>query len=127
LRPEESKSIIERLKQCIEKDHILLQPEITLDDVAKKLSVRKHHLSQAINQEFGHSFTELVYNYRLDEAAKRLSDLNSRNQKISAIAYDLGFSSVSVFTTKFRKRFNVTPSVFRETSGGESRQLTPGA
>lgn len=106
-------SILSALKQAIEKDQLFLQPDITLDHVAKKLSVRKHHLSQVINQEFGHSFTELVYRWRLDEAGRRLLNPQYRNQKISAIAFDLGFSSISVFTTKFKRRFNVTPSIYR--------------
>jgi AraC-like DNA-binding protein len=113
LRHEESNTILSSLKLAIEKEQVFLQPDITIDDVAKKLSVKKHHLSQVINQEFGHSFTELVYKWRLDEAARRLCDPQYHDHKLSAIAFDLGFSSVSVFTTTFKKRFGVTPSAYK--------------
>jgi len=113
LRKEECDRILFQLKQAIEKEQIFLGHDITLDDVAKRLSVRKHHLSQAINQGFNVTFTELVNSWRLNEAQRRLSDPRYSDQKISAVAFDVGFSSVSTFTTMFRKRFNVTPSAFR--------------
>jgi AraC-like DNA-binding protein len=127
LRQEDANSILAALKVAIEKDQLFLQHDVTLDRVAKILSVKKHHLSQVINQEFGHSFTELMYNWRLEEARQRLADPRHSDQKISAIAFDLGFSSLPVFTTKFKKRFGMTPSEYRNEGGGDSQQCTSGA
>lgn len=124
LRNEEQQSILAALKHAIDKEQIFLQPDITIDHVAQKLAVSKHHLSQVINQNFGHSFTELVGNWRLDEAQRRLLSPAHRGEKISAIAFDLGFNSVSVFNTAFKRRFKTTPSAFR--SEGMARRNAAG-
>jgi AraC-like DNA-binding protein len=113
LRAEDSERIVTRLKQLMDHDQAFAAPGININDIAQRLSVNRHHLSQAINQHFGRSFTDLVNMWRLNEAKSRLSSPRFREEKISAIAFDLGFSSVSVFTTMFRKHFGVSPSTFR--------------
>jgi AraC-like DNA-binding protein len=45
-----------------------------------------------------------------------LTDPKYRKLTISAIAYDCGFSSVSSFNTMFRKKFQSTPSAYRNIS-----------
>jgi AraC-like DNA-binding protein len=114
LRAEQTQRIMSDLRQLIDKEQLFLQPEITIDQVAERLKISKHHLSQIVNQDLGHTFNNLVYNWRLNEAQKRLLDPKFRDLKIAAIAYDLGFSSVSVFTRMFKKRFGVTPSALRD-------------
>jgi len=113
----ESLRILTQLQHTIDVDKIFAQHDITLDDVSKKLGARKHHLSQVINENYQRSFTDLVNTWRLNEARSRLVDPASHNQKISTIAYDVGFSSDSVFTTMFKKKFGVTPSAYRAMSG----------
>ena len=123
LTKDESLRILTQLRHAIEEDKMFAQHDITLDDVSKKLGARKHHLSQVVNEHYSRSFTDLVNTWRLNEARSRLANPACRHEKISAIAYDVGFSSVSVFTTMFKKRFNVTPSACR-VSGGRINVLT---
>ncbi len=113
LTPEERQRILAQLQTAIDHGKLFTQPDINLDVVADRLAARKHHVSQVINEHYNRSFTELVNNWRLEEARSRLLDPALKQQKIAAVAYDVGFSSVSVFTTMFKKRFNVTPSSFR--------------
>ncbi len=121
LRPEIFQGILSKLKHSLENDRDYRDPDFSIDGLAEKLGVSKHHLSQVVNQHFGIPFTELVYQHRLDEAHRRLADPAFSAEKITALAYDLGFSSLSVFATKFKKRFHVTPSEFRANAQGQSR------
>lgn len=115
LQPEDADRIVIDFQKLIDKE-LFADPGLNIEQVAKTLSVSKHHLSQVINQRFNRTFTELVSNWRLAEAKRRLADTRYRHEKVSAIAFDLGFSSVSVFTTMFKKRFHITPSAFRNQS-----------
>lgn len=113
-----STSEIERIKTKLEEqihEHkIFLNPELTLDLLAKSISSKPHHVSRVINQEFGKSFSEYINLFRIEEAATRLSDSNYNHLKISALAYECGFNSVPTFNTLFKKVYKTTPSKFRD-------------
>jgi AraC-like DNA-binding protein len=113
LRPEETSRILLLLKQSIEQERVFLEHDLSLDEVARRLQVKKHHLSQVINEHYHESFTELITRLRLHEAQGMILDHAHDDYKIAAIAFDAGFSSVSSFTTMFKKRFGVSPSEFR--------------
>ena len=113
LRQEEADRIAGLLRDAIG-GHIFLEADISIDTVASRLSVSRHHLSRVINEQFGMSYVELMNNSRLEEACARLRDEKYRHHTIYAIALDSGFSSVSSFNTIFKRRFHSTPSAYRD-------------
>lgn len=113
LRQEEADRIAGLIQSAI-RDRIFLEADISIDTVASRLGVSKHHLSRVINERFGLTYGELVNNSRLEEARARLTDPKYRYHTIYAIALDSGFSSVSSFNTIFKRRFHSTPSAFRD-------------
>ncbi|MGH9877827.1 MAG: helix-turn-helix domain-containing protein [Nitrososphaerales archaeon] len=50
----------------------------------------------------------------MEEAKKRLLDPAYQHLTILAIAYEVGFSSKSVFNAAFKKHANMTPSQFKK-------------
>jgi AraC-like DNA-binding protein len=62
------------------------------------------------------SFTEYARVHRLHLAARRLA---TSSRPVSQIAYEVGFSSPSYFTARFRERFAMTPREYR--SGARRR------
>ena len=89
-----------------------LEPEISLEDVAKDLSINTRLLSQIINQSFKKNFNGYLNEFRINEAIKQLSDI--RNKKtIQEIIFDSGFNTVSNFYTEFKKHTGLTPQEFR--------------
>jgi AraC-like DNA-binding protein len=54
-----------------------------------------------------------VLEQRLLLARKMLISPGNRQSKISAIAYDAGFGDLSYINRVFRRRFEATPSEFR--------------
>ncbi|MBA4057308.1 MAG: hypothetical protein C0490_21520, partial [Marivirga sp.] len=99
LTEQDSLHILEGLKTAIERDSVFLEHDLTLDDVARRLGVKRHHLSQVINEHYRKSFTELITGLRLMEAQTRILEHIHDDYKIAAIAFDAGFNSVSSFTT----------------------------
>ncbi len=94
-----------------------LNPDLTLNDLAKILDLPPKELSQIVNQSFGKHFFDFVNSYRIDEAKKLLQDPQN-TMTIQEVMYSVGFSSKSSFNTIFKKKTNQTPSQFRLSSTG---------
>jgi AraC-like DNA-binding protein len=90
----------------------LPDPAMRLADIARRHRVSARYVQRLFETDGG-SFTAYVLDARL-QAARRLL-VAEPARKISAIAYETGFSDVSWFNRVFRKRFGVPPSALRRT------------
>ena len=70
-------------------------------------------LSREIHRRTGRTFTELVQERRLNQAAWLLT--NTR-QKVSDIALSVGYENISYFHRIFAKRFGCSPKKYRDTN-----------
>lgn len=61
----------------------------------------------------GTTFTQFVLLERLDRVYRLLRDSRLAGQRISSIAYDVGFGDLSYFNRAFRRRYDATPSDIR--------------
>ena len=107
---------LDRLHQLMEGEKPYLDPNLTLPELADRLSISTHHLSQVINQRLGQNFFDFVNRYRVEEAKQRLADPHSAYLTILAIANEAGFNSKSAFYTAFRKHAGMTPSQYKRTA-----------
>ena len=71
-------------------------------------------MSRIINEQFGQSYNDLINQYRISEAQKRLVALADKDKTVLEIMYECGFYSKSVFNTAFKKFTGTTPSQFRK-------------
>ena len=79
--------------------------------LAKKTGISTHLLSKTINNSTGMNFNDYVNYFRIEEVKKFLIE-GSDNRKISSIAFECGFNSISVFNSAFKKFTGTTPSAF---------------
>ncbi|MCP4156983.1 MAG: helix-turn-helix domain-containing protein [bacterium] len=114
LDPIESKKVLSKLTVLMDGEKLYRDDNLSLKDLAKKLHVSVHFLSQLINEQIGSSFYEMVNNYRIEEVKLRLSDPAQADTPIIDIAYDAGFSTKSSFNRYFKKLVAITPSQFRK-------------
>lgn len=82
---------------------------LTVDKVAKELSVSTRTLQQHLKRE-GTEFSELLKQSRLKLSKKYLKEMYTVEQ----ITYMLGFSDASVFRKSFRKWTGYSPKEYRE-------------
>jgi AraC-like DNA-binding protein len=122
LRDEEMHRIISMLEKLIEQQKLYLNSEITIDELAEKISCSKHHLSQVLNFYLQKSFYEYINTYRIEEAKMLLTNAARADHKIASIAYDAGFNSLSTFNDLFKKFTGVTPSQYRKQLAAQSRK-----
>ncbi|RAW02705.1 AraC family transcriptional regulator [Pseudochryseolinea flava] len=111
LQPEINDTTLERLKRLMENDKPYKEPSFSLPDLAQRLGVSVHVLSQVINESLGKSFFEMAAEYRVQEAQRLLKE--QPNIKVEEIAEQVGYMSKSSFNTAFKKITGLTPSEFR--------------
>lgn len=89
-----------------------LNPDISLEELAKATSIPIRTLSEIINKELEKTFYDFINSYRIDEAMQLLA--NTDQQKtILEILYEVGFNSKSSFNTFFKKQMGMTPSQYK--------------
>ena len=113
---ERKKSAADKLVRLMEDEKLFLDPNLTLQQLAKKFNLHYNHLSRIINEMFGVSFNDFINRYRIEEAKKKLKDPEIASQNILEIMYSCGFYSKSVFNTAFKKFTGKTPSQYRRSS-----------
>ncbi|MGK2862789.1 MAG: helix-turn-helix domain-containing protein, partial [Chitinophagaceae bacterium] len=90
--------------------------KLSLPNLAKQLKVSPNLLSQTINQRTKMNFPDFINSYRIRFARELLNSPAYSTHKISAIAFETGFNTLSAFNTAFRKFTLMTPSGFRKKS-----------
>lgn len=111
LSSDQKETILSRLTQVMETEKPFLNPAFSLPDLADKLKISVHQLSQTINEELKKNFFELAAEYRVNEAKRLLKE--QVNIKIEEIAEQVGYHSKSSFNTVFKKITGKTPSQYR--------------
>jgi AraC-like DNA-binding protein/ligand-binding sensor protein len=84
--------------------------EMSLADVAKAAGASIFHFCKVFHRATGLKFTDYVARVRLEDARTRLLNPNLR---VSEIAYDVGFQSLTQFNRTFKRVFGQSPSAFR--------------
>jgi len=108
----EAENLSMRLNHLMENEKMYTNADLKLSDVASKMNILPHTLSQLINDNLGKSFTLLINEYRVGEA-KNLIQSNDQI-KLEAVGYDCGFNSKSTFYSAFKKIANTTPAKYKE-------------
>ncbi len=83
----------------------------TIGELARHIGLNEAKLMHDFKQLFGQTIFDFTQNLRMDQA-KRLLEKTERS--ITEIAFDVGYEYSSNFTTAFKRRFGITPSVARD-------------
>ena len=84
---------------------------LSLSAVAKAAGASVFHFCKVFHKATGLKFTDYIARVRLEEARTQL--LNP-NRRISEVAYDVGFQSLTQFNRMFKRVFGQSPSEFRQ-------------
>ena len=82
----------------------------TVSYFGSALNMSAHYLSDLLRKETGRSAQEHLYQYLIGQAKTKL--LNS-DERISQIAYELGFEYPNHFSKLFKSKTGMTPGAFR--------------
>jgi len=107
----EANQLLTQLADLMETD-IHKDAKLKLKDVAEKLGIPTHKLSQVLNDNLGKSFNAYINEYRIQSACQLLE--TPHNLSLEGIGYEVGFNSKSTFFTTFKKIKNLTPAQYQQ-------------
>jgi AraC-like DNA-binding protein/ligand-binding sensor protein len=90
---------------------------LSLSAVAKAAGASVFHFCKVFHKSTGLKFTDYVARVRLEQARTQL--LNP-NRRVSEVAYDVGFQSLTQFNRMFKRVFGRSPTEFRAHLNGNS-------
>ena len=114
LSESDKEEYMKKLQSFMESEKPYLAPNVTLFELAKKIGIPPHHLSQILNTRLNQNFFDFINAYRIKESKRLISDPNNVKRTILEILYETGFNSKSVFNIAFKKHTGMTPTQFRK-------------
>jgi AraC-like DNA-binding protein len=109
----EAATLKSTLLSVMDKDRPWQDSDLTLADLAQRLSTTPHKLSEVLNAKVEQTFYDFVNGYRVRYVQRRIEDEDARNLTILSLALDAGFASKSTFNDVFKKHTGKTPSDYR--------------
>ena len=97
----------ERVNEIIKKH--LDESDFSVQQLSEEVGISRVHLNRKMKNRYGVSPNIFIRSFRLKQAAYLLA-FNKAN--ISEVAYAVGFSSHSYFTTAFHDYFGMSPKEF---------------
>lgn len=102
-----------RIEYLMQTEGVYRQNDLTIERLAERLDTNRTYISRAINQQAGKAFSSYVNSYRIDEAVRRLSDVDD-DTPLKALAQMLGYNHLQTFYTSFQSAIGMPPSKYRE-------------
>ena len=102
-----------RIEYLMQAEGVYRQNDLTIERLAERLDTNRTYISRAINQQAGKTFSSYVNSYRIDEAVRRLTDVDD-DTPLKALAQMLGYNHLQTFYTSFQSAIGMPPSKYRE-------------
>ncbi len=113
LLPEKQRQdYLKQIQTFMNKEKPFLDPELSLQDLAEKVNIPAHHVSQVLNDCLNQNFFDFVNAYRIEACKKRFSKRDNGKETVLEVMYDAGFNSKSTFNAVFKKQVGMTPTQF---------------
>jgi AraC-like DNA-binding protein len=104
-----------RLEKAFEFMKANYNKNISLEEIAKIVSMTEVGFSRFIKKRTGKTFIDSLNDIRLGHASRLLIDTTLT---IAEVSYKCGFNNLSYFNRIFKKRYHCTPKEFRENYSG---------
>jgi AraC-like DNA-binding protein len=113
-------AFLARLEACMKNEQPWRNGELKLEELAERLALTSHELSQLINSACGANFQDYLNRYRVEALKEALRDPARAGQTILDLAMASGFNSKSALNRVFKAHTGITPGEFRRQGRGET-------
>ncbi len=111
----EAEQIVMQLDGLIRSKELFLDPDLTLDRLARRSGIPSRRISAAINQVHGRNLSQVVNEYRIERARHLLA---TTDESITQVYLGAGFQTKSNFNREFSRITGQTPSGYRTSVRG---------
>ena len=109
--------LMERIQKAMADPATICMPDFTIALLAQKVNAKPRHVSQVINEKYERGFTQMLCEYRIKEACRRMSDPQHYGHlSIEGLSTGLGFKSRSNFVSNFKRIVGMSPSEYKNHS-----------
>lgn len=105
-------AVLTKLDVLIRIDKVYIDPDLSLPNLAERLALSPHQLSELINSRLGKGFSRYLREQRVDAAKAMLSAEPSAS--VLSVGLSVGFTSQSNFYEAFREIAGMTPGQYRK-------------
>jgi DNA-binding response OmpR family regulator len=102
-------ALMERILRIINEN--ISNPDLTVEMLSTEVGMSRVHLHRKLKELTNQSSQNFVRNIRLTQAAKLL---HNKNLSISDVAYAVGFSTLSHFSSSFKDFYGMSPKEYME-------------
>lgn len=115
---EENSGLLHRILYIMENSDEIYDNSFSLGRLTELVDGHTaNYVSQAINQQYHRTFSDMLNDYRIREACRRLNNFEAYGHLTNeALAETVGFRSYPNFIKNFKKFTGLTPSVYRKQS-----------
>ncbi|TDO95775.1 helix-turn-helix domain-containing protein [Marinomonas balearica] len=110
LSEEEANAIVENIDRYMKDRQVYLDPDLTLDRLARKVCIPARQISAAINLIHQRNVSQVINEYRIAHAQALLLDTDDT---ITQVYLNSGFQTKSNFNREFSRVVERTPSAYR--------------
>lgn len=110
----DNKKLLIKIEKYI--DEHFMENNLDLTKIADNVEITPNYLSAYFKKHKNITLIKYITQKRMEYAKQMLTDTNL---SISAIAVNVGFTDVCVFSKVFKKNEKMTPSMYRERFGGQ--------
>ena len=108
------KNLFAQIKTIFEHENLFRDSELRVQDLAKRLEVSNHNISQTLNTQANKSFYDFVNEYRVNYLKQLLIDPEKQKFTILALALESGFNSKATLNRVFKQIEGVSPREFQK-------------
>ena len=112
------KKLLVEIRHLMEEEHLFLQNDLKLSDIAEHLHTNRTYVYEALKlmeEEGVTSFNDYVNRYRIEYSLQLFKE--NPEESIEQIAYACGFSSKTTFYVNFKKVTGMTPKQYLKNEG----------
>ena len=114
--------VLAAFDRLMQEQRLFLDPNLTLDRMARRLGIPARQISAAINAVHARNVSQVVNQYRVAEAQRLLT---STARSVTEVLMDAGFQTKSNFNREFRRVAGMSPSDYRAQAGGVQIKAEP--
>jgi signal transduction histidine kinase/AraC-like DNA-binding protein len=92
-------------------DENIADEKLNIERICRQIGISRVQLYRKVKALLGCSVNDFILNKRLTKARHMLAD---EDATIAEVAYEVGFSSPSYFSTAFKRRFGLSPKEIRK-------------
>lgn len=126
---EDDQAVASRVDALMLEQHLYRDPDLTLERLARRAGIPARQISGALNRIYGRNISQIVNEYRVDDAKRRLA---TTRDPVTVIMLESGFGTKSNFNREFLRITGITPSSYRRAapegiadSDGRARSARP--